>query len=101
MRTEIVKYVHDPKDPEVFLGVVVAIGPDQVGYAKTHEKDRGKWDRKLGLRIARSRAAAKFGTRRRVEAHIPDYFHGPYHEMVVRSRAEMGAALDSTSQKSS
>ena len=89
MRTELVKYVRDPKDPDVFLGVVVAIAPGKVGYAKTHENDRQTWNRKLGLLIARSRANSAMAGRRRVEANIPDDFHGPYHEMMRRSFDEL------------
>ncbi len=99
MKTEIVKYIRDPKDHDVFLGVVLAIGPGRVGYAKTHENDRKTWNRKLGLLIARSRATCT--SRRRVEENIPDDFHKPYQEMMARSMEEFGAALDSTSQKSS
>ncbi len=86
MRTEIVKYVKDPKDPKIFLGVLVAIAPGRVGWSKTHENDRSKWNRKLGLKIARSRANATIGAKLyRVEETLPDDFWDPYVEMMSRS----------------
>ena len=72
MTDEIVRYVKQAvpsvmADP-VYLGVVVGIGPGKVGWAKTHENDRDKWDRKKGLLIARGRAALAQGCRRRGDA---------------------------------
>ena len=96
MRTEIVRYVKDlgfttGKAP-VYLGVVVAIGPGQIGWAKTHENDRWRWNRKLGLKIARGRAALPQGGdhRRRMEEHIPDDFMTPVlaiHEESLKMEA--------------
>lgn len=90
MRTEIVKYIRDPDDPKVFLGVIVAIGPGKVGWAKTHENDRKNWDRKLGLRIARSRAAAVGRKQIAVENTIPDGFGKTYWELQRCSQELVG-----------
>ena len=76
MRSEIVRYVKDPMAFDSYLGGVVAIGPGQIGWAKTHENDRCRWSRKLGLKIARGRAALPQGGdhRRRMEERIPNGF---------------------------
>ncbi len=97
MRNEIVRYVKGSGRvhgilQEVFLGVVVAIGPGQIGWAKTHENDRWRWNRKLGLKIARGRAALPQGSdhRRRMEEHIPDDFMTPVlaiHEESLKMEA--------------
>jgi hypothetical protein len=54
------------------LGVVVCTGPGQVGWAKVHENDVNRFDRKKGLMIARGRAAVTDERRRnRMMQNIP------------------------------
>ncbi len=93
MRHEIVRYVQGidwigGQQENVYLGVIVAIGPGQVGWAKTHKNDRSKWSRKKGLLIARRRAALPPGAHRiRMMEDIPDFFHGPVANILVESKA--------------
>ena len=90
MTDEIVRYVKQYVVGEipVYLGVVVGIGPGKVGWAKTHENDRDKWDRKKGLLIARGRAALPPGAHRmRMLEKIPDGFKGAVMSMLRECEA--------------
>ena len=91
MRHEIVRYVKgfesvDSVKEDVYLGVIVAIGRGQVGWAKTHENDRSKWSRKKGLLIARRRAALPMGEHRdRMMDDLPDSFSVPVANVLADS----------------
>ncbi len=91
MRHEIVRYVKgielvDGMPEDVYLGVIVAIGRGQIGWAKTHENDRGKWSRKKGLLIARRRAALPMGEHRdRMMDDLPDSFSVPVANVLAYS----------------
>ena len=91
MRHEIVRYVKgfesvDSVKEDVYLGVIVAIGRGQVGWAKTHENDRDKWSRKKGLLIALRRAALPMGEHRdRMMADLPDSYRVPVTKLLADS----------------
>ena len=48
----LVEYVRNNKNQPI--GVVVAVGKDQVGWSEKHSKD--KWNKELGIKIAYGRA---------------------------------------------